>query len=603
MRRLHLLLVLAALLVPAVLFAAAALQNRADVLRDGQDAVVRTVAVMHEHARKVFETQELALARVDDRVHDLTWEQIETPEINLFLARLQAPLEQAVSIWVTDRNGVVRAGSQGWNPAITIVDRDFFRVHRDGEPGPFVSTAFRGRATGVPSFALSRRRSTPDGSFDGTIHIALSPDYFARFFAEAAPPMPHAGVLIRSDGAVLVREPPGGGERLPPDSPLMRAIAERPEGSFLRGISTIDGRERAYAYRRVGSYPLYVGFGVETSALLRRWYDNLQLYGVVAAAASGLLLLVSWMAIRRAAAEHAAHEQLRSALEELRRETAGREAAETRVRQAQRMEVLGQLAGGIAHDVNNVLQAASSGARLIGRRPDDAEAVRRLAAMVLEATERGASVARRLLAFARQGELHAADVDAAALIDDLREVLGHTLGAEVQVRAVIDGELPRLRADKDQLETVLLNLATNARDAMPGGGTLTLAAAMERVEPAASHPAGLASGEYVRLAVRDTGAGMDPATLARATEPFFTTKPAGLGTGLGLAMARGFAEQSGGGLAIESAPGRGTTVTLWLPRSEVQAEAVAAPPQAGGVAAAPFLRALLVDDEALVRRG
>jgi CheY-like chemotaxis protein len=268
------------------------------------------------------------------------------------------------------------------------------------------------------------------------------------------------------------------------------------------------------------------------------------------------------------------------------------------------MEALGQLAGGIAHDVNNVLQAAASGARLIRRKPHDAAQVERLAGMVLEATERGASVARRLLAFARQGELRAADVEVRSLLEGLREVLGHTLGAEVTVRTALPGPLPPLRADKAQLETVLLNLATNARDAMAerGGGVLTLEAAEERVEPGAAHPAGLAAGAYLRISVADTGAGMDAATLARATEPFFSTKPPGRGTGLGLAMAKGFAEQSGGGLAIESMPGRGTTVTLWLPRSA----ALPAPEAARARAASPAdagrpPHVLLVDDEKLVR--
>jgi len=601
--RLHVLLVLASLLVPAGLFAAAAWQNRNDVLREGEDTVLRTVLVMQEHALKVFETQELALARVADRVDRLDWSEIAAPETSAFLAQLQAPFEQAVSIWVVDRDGVVRAGSQGWNRSQTIQDREFFRVHREGAQGAYVSAAFRGRATGVASFAVSRRRNTADGSFDGIIHIALSPDYFARFFAEAAPPIAHAATLLRADGEILARDPPGGATRLGSDSPLMRAIAERPSGGAFRGVSSLDGKDRLYAYRRLGPWPLYVGFGVETRELMRRWHDNLLLFGGVALVASLLLLLASWLALRGAQAEREASARLRATLEDLRRETAQREAAEMRARQAQRMEALGQLAGGIAHDVNNVLQAAASGARLIARRPDDAEGVARLAGMVLEASERGASVARRLLAFARQGELRAAEVDAAALFENLGEVLGHTLGAELQLRVEVPPGLPPLRADKGQLETVLLNLATNARDAMAegGGGVLTFGAQLETVE-AAGHPAGLAPGAYLRLTVADTGAGMDAATLARATEPFFTTKPPGKGTGLGLAMARGFAEQSGGALAIDSRPGRGTAVTLWLPRGEgVPLQAPSPAPRSVPASGARPPRALVVDDEPLVR--
>jgi len=188
-------------------------------------------------------------------------------------------------------------------------------------------------------------------------------------------------------------------------------------------------------------------------------------------------------------------------------------------------------------------------------------------------------------------------VHVAELLHELREILTHTLGATIEVMLHLSAELCPLLADRGQLETVLVNLATNGRDAMPNGGTLTLSAAPETV--AAPHPAGLASGRYVRLTVTDAGEGMDAATLARAREPFFTTKRSGSGTGLGLAMAQGFAEQSGGALAIESAVGRGTTVTLWLPEAAADRSAeVPLAPIAPGRADA---RILLVDDEAMIR--
>ena len=243
------------------------------------------------------------------------------------------------------------------------------------------------------------------------------------------------------------------------------------------------------------------------------------------------------------------------------------EATQARLAQAQRLEALGQLAGGIAHDFNNVLQAVQGGAGLIERRPSNAESVARLARMILGAAERGTTITRRLLAFSRRGELRAEPVDTGTLLGSLREILAHTIGPAVEVRVEVAADLPPLLADRGQLETVLVNLATNARDAMDGAGTLLLAAEAEtlREDDGVGRPVGLKPGSYVRLSVSDTGAGMDAATLARASEPFFTTKPAGQGTGLGLAMARGFAEQSGGGLQIESAPGHGTTVRLWLP--------------------------------------
>jgi PAS domain S-box-containing protein len=281
------------------------------------------------------------------------------------------------------------------------------------------------------------------------------------------------------------------------------------------------------------------------------------------------------------------------------KEVVAREAAQLRAAQAERMQALGQLAGGIAHDLNNVLQAVQGGALLIEKRGRDREDIHRLAEMVLEASHRGAAVTRRLLSFARRGDLHAEPIDAAGLLDGLREILAHTLGTDIVVTVTLAANLPPLLADKSQLETVLVNLASNARDAMPDGGALTLAAAAVASGDGCPMPDELAPGRYIRLCVSDTGAGMDAATLGRAMEPFFTTKPVGKGTGLGLAMARGFAGQSSGALVVDSAPGAGTTVSLWLPVADAAArdEILAAAAPDSGTAG----EVLLVDDEAMVR--
>jgi len=273
---------------------------------------------------------------------------------------------------------------------------------------------------------------------------------------------------------------------------------------------------------------------------------------------------------------------------------AERARAEDELRQSQRMEALGQLAGGVAHDFNNVLQAIAGGARLIQRRPDDPDTVRRLAGLVVDAADRGASVTRRLLSFARRGALKPGPVEAGPLLEDMREMLARTLGGGICIKASAAPGLPPLMADQGQLETVLVNLATNARDAMmgddglpgPGTNTILLSAALDDGSAAALPP-----GRYVRLDVTDTGPGMGPETLAHAAEPFFTTKPRGRGTGLGLAVARGFAEQSGGAMVLHSAPGQGTAAQLWFPA----APAAAAPRGAGKP------RITLVDDDGEIR--
>lgn len=269
--------------------------------------------------------------------------------------------------------------------------------------------------------------------------------------------------------------------------------------------------------------------------------------------------------------------ELTEAYASLSREVAERERVEAVLHQTQKMEALGQLAGGVAHDFNNASACVLAGLALIEKRHGailaaSAPEVTRLLSSVREAAERGGTVAHRLLAFARREDLCSVSIDPGELMVAMRRMLANSLGHGVRVRVEAPASLPAIRADRQRLETTLLNLAINARDAMPTGGSVVLGAAVEEVPvPARAYPAGLADGRYLRIWVADTGAGMDAGVLAHATEPFFTTKPKDRGTGLGLAMAQGFAAQSGGALAIESAPGRGTTVTLWLPQA-AQAE-------------------------------
>ena len=248
-------------------------------------------------------------------------------------------------------------------------------------------------------------------------------------------------------------------------------------------------------------------------------------------------------------------------------EVAAREAAQDLLAHAQRLEALGQLAAGIAHDFNNVLQAVSLALDLIQKRAEDPENVRQVAHMATRSAERGAGITGRLLAFARKGELRAALVDCAPLLTSLHDMLKSILGTGISMVLDVAEHAPPVLVDPAQLETVLVNLAVNARDAMPAGGTLTLAVQPERIAAHAGHPARLSPGRYVRMDIVDNGSGMDAATLAKASEPFFSTKGPGKGTGLGLAMARGFAEQSAGGFAIASTPGVGTTVSLWFPEA------------------------------------
>ena len=250
-------------------------------------------------------------------------------------------------------------------------------------------------------------------------------------------------------------------------------------------------------------------------------------------------------------------------------EVAEREAALTERAKARRLEALGQLAGSVAHDMNNVLQAVNGGVRLAAKRLErDPATARHLLNAALEAIDRGALVTRRLLSLAGRGVLFPEPLDAVVLLNDLRSALSSSNGAALDVQVDATDNLPPVMADCAQLEAVLNALAANAREAMPNGGTLTLAASAETVCEGTPHRVCLQPGAYLRLEIADNGTGMSAQTLALAAEPFFTTKDAGKAVGLGLAAARRFGEQSGGGLVVESEPGKGTTVTLWLPRAQ-----------------------------------
>ena len=598
---LHRVLMVASLLVPAGLFAAAAVQNRADVMREGEQDLVRTASVMDEHARKVFETGELVLAHVDDHVSRMSWEQIAAPETSAFLARLKASLDQVVSIWIADASGTVRAGSQDWNPAVGIGEREFFQAQRGRDRGAYVSGAFRGKATETASFAISRRRVTPDGRFDGTIHISLSPEYFARTYRAIIPEAQHVASLMRADGEILARDPSRavGAQLYPVTSPLMQQIQHQPAGGFAIGASSLDGIDRAFAYRKVGNYPVYVALGVPVSVLADQWYENLKLYGAAAAAAAVMLLLASGLAFRGMQAERATLAKLHAALDDLRHETAQREAAEQRVRQAEKMEAVGQLTGGIAHDFNNLLTAVLGSLQLLRKRlpPADRRASRLLDNAVRGA-ERGAELTQRLLAFSRGQVLKPQAVSLPALVEDMKPLLRSSLGAGVELVTRFPPAPPPARADANQLELAILNLALNARDAMPGGGRLEIAGRSELVN--GTNEAELRPGAYLVLSVADTGEGMDGATLAHCVEPFYTTKGIGKGTGLGLSMVHGLAAQSGGRLVIISRKDEGTTAEIWLPEAGADELAELPPLEARREVRPSSGRVLLVDDDTLV---
>ena len=284
------------------------------------------------------------------------------------------------------------------------------------------------------------------------------------------------------------------------------------------------------------------------------------------------------------------------------RRTQEREEALAQVHEMRKLESLGQLTGGVAHDFNNLLMAVLGNLELAKKYVRDQPQLLRLIDGAIQGAERGATLTKRMLAFARRQELRPEAVDIAKLVDSMIEMLRRSVGPAIQIATDFERGLSPIRVDPNQLELALLNLAVNARDAMPAGGEVTITACREQV--GAGEVTGLGPGEYVRIGVRDTGHGMDEVTLRRATEPFFTTKGPGHGTGLGLSMVDGLVAQSGGVLRIDSRPRIGTTVELWLP---VSAARDGHEPEPSGallhVGESRSFQVLVVDDDAMVAAG
>ena len=286
---------------------------------------------------------------------------------------------------------------------------------------------------------------------------------------------------------------------------------------------------------------------------------------------------------------------------------AARDEAEHALRQSQKLETIGQLTGGVAHDFNNLLMAVRSSLELLCKRlPADDERAQGYLANALAGAERGATLTQRMLAFARKQELDPKPVDVAALLPGMRDLLERSLGPQMDIVLDLGASVPPALVDANQLEMAVLNLAVNARDAMEGSGRLTIGLDCVRIEDAdADGGARLEPGDYVRLRVEDTGAGMDAETLARAAEPFFTTKGVGRGTGLGLSMVHGLTSQLGGSFQLQSRAGEGTVAEMYLPVAQDGAAgpAPASAPQDEPGNPVKYLKILAVDDDALVLFG
>jgi signal transduction histidine kinase len=571
LRRLKIALI-AAVVIPTLLLAAGAWDERTQLLHAAEGDARATVIALREHAIKAIETDELLIRELDTRVHGMTREAIgASPTLPEEIAAMHAGMPEVAAMAVVDVDGncLVGDGPNRRTGIAPLANREAWYTQRGADRGTFIGRAYAGSPSGRQEFGVSRRRRTPDGSFDGVVQIAVASAYFSDFWSQVIGGRNDVAIgLLRSDGEVLAHLPAVGDSwkrAMQEADPFIRDATPDPQGDVARATSTTDGVERIYVYSKVGPYPLVIGYSVTVPSVIAPWRQHLLDFvgvGVLATAALLLAVLATIQQVHRLMAEQAR-----------------RIAVEQAAQKGQRLELLGQLTAGIGHDFANILQAIGVAATLLKRGAGHPERVRSLADRLAEDVERGSSLTRRMLDLVRQnsGRVEGRPGTATALINPAEaikrvcEMLPRLLGGGYRLRCEVADDLPAfMQGDRSELELAVMNLAVNARDAMPIGGEIIVRTASETVGGALHNgaddpPTGLAPGAYVRISVVDKGVGMSPEVLAQAAELFFTTKPQGRGTGLGLARARGFAERSGGMLSIESKEGRGTTVTLWLP--------------------------------------
>jgi PAS domain S-box-containing protein len=690
----------AAIALPTALFGYIAWRDREGYLARGVESARQTTQILHEHALKIFESDELAMDRLEDRIAGLDWAEIRRRERSLhdLIGGMAAAHEQIVTMGLLDDTGRFAVSGEYPTRPLDVGDRDYVEAMTTGYQGTYIGAPVIGRFTGKAEFPAARKRHSASGHFDGALVVSVDPDYFVNFWRTIIV-ADGAVSLFRDDGAVLATTIPAAQQasRIPADSPMLARIKEASAGTLdERGF---DGVERLYTYMKLQDYPIYVSYGIALDAMLAPWREHLVSYGLLALAMSlclaGMtLLIMRYVRLQEAAAgrladstarlesemrirERAESEARRSQedyrtlylktpvmlhsidrggrvvnvsdfwLEQMgyrREEVIGRSSsdflteasrkhnieaglpalmrdgfvrqmplqlvrkdgsvfdvltnslaardenggflrslavsfdvtdwkrAEMQLRQAQKMEAIGQLTGGIAHDLNNLLTVILGNIERAALLTTEPVRLGQALAGAQRGADRAAALTSQLLAFARRQPLEPRVVDVGRLLTRLSDLLRRTLGEAIEIETVTAGGLWFAFCDASQLESALVNLAVNARDAMRERGKLTLEAGNAWLDDdyVKTH-ADVKPGQYVMLAVTDTGSGMAPEVVERAFEPFFTTKPEGKGTGLGLSQVFGFVKQSEGHVKIYSEPGQGTTVRIYLPRAPADA--------------------------------
>ncbi|MGC1790668.1 MAG: ATP-binding protein [Pseudolabrys sp.] len=553
-------MLVASIVIPVAIFSYAGWINYQNALTRADEELAGSLNILSQHASGIFQSVDLTFAAVDAIVGDLTDEQIKASDQALHqqLGKLEKSVKAIDAILVADRNGHTIVSSAVF-PIPTgpdVADRDYFQAQVERDAGTYVSAASRSRVRQEDFFGVSRRRSVRDGQFNGIIMISITPKVFAEFYRQLAGDTAASFTLSKSDGAILARYPMPAGDvtHFRPDSGFMLSVVDHPEGGFVTTSYSVDDLQRRFAYLKIGYADLYLSDGLPIDSILYGWMRTMASHLVFGIPATLVLFTLVLLAMRGTRALYAEAER--------------RDMAEQALRQSQKMEAVGQLTGGVAHDFNNLLTIIIGNLGIAKRGVVEARAERALNNALVGA-ERAAQLTQRLLAFSRRQPLNPRVLDINKLIVAISDLLTRTLGENIELETISGAGLWNVEVDASEMESTLLNLALNARDAMPTGGKLTIETSNAYLddEYCREHE-GILPGQYILVAITDSGAGMSAETIDRAFEPFFTTKEAGKGTGLGLSQVYGFMKQSGGHVKIYSEPGEGTTIKLYLPRRE-----------------------------------
>jgi len=560
------LLIIASLALPIAIFSVASWISYSQHFAEATDRLQRTVGIMQEHAIKVFETFEISERYLEELFSDTDDAEISQDEAdyNKRLNNFIKDLPQLRDLWVIAGDGhpLVSGTVYPMPRDLDLSDRRYFSVHANSNIDTYIGRVIKARAANTSFFAITRKRTTSDEKFDGVYLVSIAPEYFMHYYSQLPRSEFTVAGLARADGASLARYPENQETtRSQTNSPFMRAIAESPLRGVTTGPSSYDGTERILAYRKLPNHNVYVYAALDAGSIRAEWIHDMSVHLIFGIPATLAMFGLAMLTLRHTRREAHVHAQLRE-------ESARRETTELALRQAQKMEAVGRLTGGIAHDFNNLLTAVIGNVELALRRNSSADdRVARSLNAIRQAAMRAATLVQRLLTFSRQHPQEVKAVDINRLVGEMSELLHRSIGETVTVETVLASGLWRTAIDPNQLENAILNLAVNARDSMPNGGRLTIETSNAYLDEAyvAQSGSDVAPGQFVLLAVSDTGEGMPTEVREKAFEPFFTTKAAGAGSGLGLSMVYGFVKQSGGHVQIYSEIGQGTAIKLYFP--------------------------------------